>query len=87
VRFHRNELERQRQLLDGVWRWYLGPFVPPAVVAVAARFHDRPEALWGNVGIATGLVGVFCGVAWLNARAAAKLAREIEHLDNMERQQ
>src|SRR5579863_2413420 len=32
VAFHRRELERQRDLLRGIWRWYLGPLVPGLVV-------------------------------------------------------
>jgi hypothetical protein len=28
LEFHRSELERQRDLLRSVWRWYLGPWFP-----------------------------------------------------------
>jgi hypothetical protein len=69
--FYRGELERQRDLLRGIWRWYLGPLVPGlAVMAIAA-----PSALL--VGL---FVVVFGGVGWLNQAAAAALQRDIDAL-------
>ncbi|MCP5111057.1 MAG: hypothetical protein GY953_09500, partial [bacterium] len=32
IEFHRQELERQRDLLRSIWRWYLLPLVPGMVV-------------------------------------------------------
>lgn len=32
VEFHRQELQRQRDLLRGIWWWYLFPFVPGLIV-------------------------------------------------------
>ena len=71
VEFHRKELERQRDLLRGVWLWYLGPFVPGMVLFGLGA---------GSVIWASGLAAIFGGVWWLNARAARKLQREIDAL-------
>lgn len=69
--YYRGELERQRDLLRGIWRWYLGPLMPGLVVATIAA----PSVL--QVG---SFVVVFGGVGWLNQLAAAELQRDIEAL-------
>jgi hypothetical protein len=85
--FHRAELVRQRDALNGVWRWYLGPLIPGMTLfwigVGLARSADSP--LWVNVGVAAlGLAiaaGMFCGIAALNKRAAKTLQAEIDALD------
>jgi hypothetical protein len=39
VQFHRQELERQRDYLRHIWRWYLGPLVPGMIALAAASFR------------------------------------------------
>jgi hypothetical protein len=84
--FHRAELVRQRDALQGIWRWYLGPLVPGMVlfwIGVALTPTDLPFA----IRIAVSLAGlgfaalVFFGIAVLNKRAAKTLQAEIDALD------
>lgn len=85
--FHRAELVRQRDALNGIWRWYLGPLVPGWVLfwigVGAASAADRP--LWGNTGVAAlGFaigMAMFFTIAALNKRAAKALQAEIDALD------
>ena len=83
--FHRAELERQREALRSVWKWYLGPMVPGLAMVMApgviAGFHRSP---W--IGIVTLVpVGVVALVFWwvgkLNAKAAAWIQQQLEALD------
>jgi len=39
LQFHRQELERQRDYLRHIWRWYLGPLVPGMLILVAASLR------------------------------------------------
>jgi hypothetical protein len=94
--FRRQELERQRDLLLGVWRWYLLPFVPGLAVFLVGLFAftmQQPHASahrWGIAAVfgltAAGCALVFAGVAKLNHWAARKLQREIEALDRLEQE-
>ncbi len=85
---HRAELVRQRDALNGIWRWYLGPLVPGLVLfwigVGLAPSADLP--LWASVGVAAlGLAigaAVFLGIAALNKAAAKALQAEIEALDD-----
>jgi Flp pilus assembly protein TadB len=74
---HRRELERQRDLLRSVGRWYLLPFVPGFVIVLIGRAADHPVVtLVESVGIAAVFV-----IAWrLNQAAARELQRDIEAL-------
>ncbi len=96
VDFRRKELERQRDLLLGVWRWYLLPFVPGMMVFLVGLFElamRQPHASAHARTIVTvfaltaaGCAVVFVGVGMLNQRAARKLQREIDTLDQLERE-
>ena len=83
----RRQLVRQRDLLRGVPKWYLAPFLPGMIgfyLAFAAKDAETVgwipalEAIWFN--LAT-IVVLFVGIAWLNLHAARKLDREIGALD------
>jgi hypothetical protein len=84
TQFHRKELERQRDLLRTVWRWYLKPLVPGLLVMFVVRFIDAwargGVAIAASLGSALITVLVFLGVWWLNAVGAKKLQREIDAL-------
>lgn len=86
--FHCAELRRQHKALSSVWRWYLAPLAPGVgafilASAFSATEGDIPVSM--RVGVAIGgfawVAAVFCGVAWINARAAKKIEREIAALD------
>jgi len=81
--FHRLELERQRDALRSVWRWYLLPFVPGfAATAVASAFQRK------SAGVPIAFVAfaalVLAGVWHMNQRAAQKLDRKIQELEAIE---
>jgi hypothetical protein len=87
-RAHIAALERQAQLLESVWRWYLLPFVPgitlihlDAALGALAR-SGAPATLIGLVTAASWLVTllVFFGIAALNRRGARRLRREVAAL-------
>jgi hypothetical protein len=85
VAFHRAELERQRDALRSVWKWYLGPLAPGLVTILgagcAAGFH-RSIAAGALATIAAGLVALlFWGVAILNQKAAGQLQKQIDALE------
>lgn len=85
--FHRAELVRQRDALNSIWHWYLGPLVPGITLfwtgVGLAQSADSP--LWGNLGVAALalaiVAGMFIGIAALNKRTAKALRAEIEALD------
>jgi FtsH-binding integral membrane protein len=91
--FQRRELERQRDLLLGVWRWYLLPFVPGLVVFLLGLFEftmRQPHASErsGTIAVvfaltAAGCALVFAGVGKANQWAARRLQREIDALDRL----
>ena len=88
--FYRGELERQRDALRGVWRWYLGPMVPGLTCIVAAggvaNFQRSPLA-----GLLTLLYAGFAALMlwWLgrlNQNAARKLQSQIDALNTAEKE-
>jgi Flp pilus assembly protein TadB len=82
--FHRGELERQRDLLRGIWKWYLLPLVPGLLAFVAVPTLHLPPRLWIR-GLPFLLLcgAVFYAVWILNQRAAEKLQRQINELNSM----
>lgn len=94
--FHRQQLERQRDLLRGVWTWYLLPFVPGLAVFLLGLFRwamKLPHApAHARVIIVTfaltaaGCAIVFFAIAKLNQWAAQKLQREIDALNKLEKE-
>ena len=93
--FYREELERQRALLRGVWTWYLLPLVPGLAVFLLGLLGwtlalPNAGAHRGTIvavfALAAALVGgVFFAVGKLNASAARRLEREIDGLAALER--
>jgi amino acid transporter len=92
--FHRASLERQRDLLRSVWRWYLLPFVPGMAINLfgfAVRdgvFLNQPSPVSqqgaGGLAIlilAVAMVVFFFFVNALNNRWAKKLQAQIDALD------
>jgi hypothetical protein len=94
--FQRRELERQRDLLLGVWRWYLLPFVPGLAVFLLGllEFTLRQPRASEHVGTivavfaltSAGCAVVFAGVGKLNRWAAYRLQREIDALAPLEQE-
>ncbi len=94
VEFHRQELQRQRDLLRGVWWWYLFPFVPGLIVFSLGRFQEKePNASTPPgemvINFALGMIVpalIFAGIWWLNQWGANKLQRRIDALDALEKE-
>ncbi|HYW47777.1 MAG TPA: hypothetical protein VE959_33220 [Bryobacteraceae bacterium] len=90
LEFHRRELERQRDLLRSVWRWYLGPMIPGmAVIGLAGLVANpsrmaHPKLFVARYGVVVALV--FFGVGRLNRRHAGRLQRQIDALDRLGRE-
>lgn len=75
--FYRRELVRQRDLLRGVWRWYLGPLVPGMAVLLIGGLVRSGFALGGLIAAVFVLV-VFGGVGLINWLVARELTRQID---------
>lgn len=87
VEFFRRELERQRDLLQNVWSWYLGPLIPGWVLLMAAVARTNPGHP-RQVGLALGGLNLVAALAFvfvwkLNQWAAGKLQRQIDELDTL----
>lgn len=81
--FHVHELERQRDALQTVWKWYLLPFVPFFLASMVVGAVDRGlNARLMITGIF--LVFVLVGVWGLNRWAARKIASRVQELREME---
>ncbi len=89
IEFQRRELERQRNLVSSVWRWYLGPPIPGLAVLIAAFARTNPGHL-KHFGVIIALyailiAAVFFATAKLNSRAARKIQGQINELDELGR--
>jgi hypothetical protein len=85
MEFYRGELARQRDFLSGIWRWYLGPFLPGLawlIVGAAAANPARLPRVWPFLaGYALVIALAFVLIARMNLKAAGKLQKRIEELD------
>lgn len=83
--FYRGELTRQRDLLQGVWWWYLGPIALPFMVYFVALARSSPSH-GGRMGFRLAFFWmVLVLVWWLNHRGAHKLQARINELDALEK--
>ena len=84
LQFHRRELERQRNLLRNIWRWYLGPFIPGMALITALSIVSTPKGkLWFPIVFAGCEVMFFWWTGQINKRAARRLDRQIAEIDAM----
>jgi hypothetical protein len=85
VEYKRRELVRQRDALNSVWRWYLGPLVPGMAVLLLAFFRANPGHLKHPAFIVVPEAIFFAAVSFviakLNSNAARRLQKEIDELD------
>ena len=87
LEFHRRELERQRDLSRDVLKWYLLPFVPGLLAAVAVpALHSPPEKWIRALPFILLWAAMFYAVWRLNKRGADKLQRRIDELNSMSRE-
>jgi hypothetical protein len=88
--FHRRELERQRDYLQGSWSWYLGPLIPGIVVIMLGGAMANPGHLRHPRLFIAAYAG-FCALAFywvrqLHKRCARRLQGQIDELNAVERQ-
>ena len=84
IEFQRTELEKQRDLLKGVWRWYLGPFVAGlGLLAIWGMVVAPTGRRWSAVAFAVTSVLIFWGIGRLNRTAARKLEEQLEELKSL----
>jgi len=83
LEFQRQELERQRDALRSVWRWYFLPFVPGFVAVLVMRAVDRgiDARLWG---LAIFFAAILGGGWALNQWGARRLECAIQKVKEME---
>jgi hypothetical protein len=97
VEFHRKELQRQRDLVRGVWWWGLLPLFLGLIVFSLGRLQEQalkePNASTHPgemvINFALGMIVpalIFAGIWWLNHRAANRLQRRIDGLDALEKE-
>ena len=82
IGFYRSELERQRNLLSGIWKWYLGPLIPGmGLLILYGIVNAAPSRRWFPITYAVSACAFFWLVGWINQRAAKRLSRQITELD------
>jgi hypothetical protein len=80
VEFHRAELERQRDLLQNIWTWYLLPFWPGMGLILIGATMERPDRWPFALGTAVLAVLMAFQIAWMNRRSARTLQEMIDRL-------
>jgi hypothetical protein len=80
VEFHRAELERQRDLLQNIWTWYLLPLWPGMGLILIGATMERPDRGLFALGTAVLAVLVAFQIAWMNKRSARTLQEMIDRL-------
>jgi hypothetical protein len=79
--FLRGELERQRDLLRGVWKWYLLPFAPGMILIYLGPVLARPDLASRAVWPAAATLVFFVFIGELNRRVAKKIQAKIDALE------
>jgi hypothetical protein len=81
LQFHRNELERQRDLLGGVWKWYLAPLLPGLILFYVASILAHPEHASRGWWLLAGSLMFFVVIGELNRYVAKKIQARIDGLE------
>ena len=80
IEFHRTELERQRDLLQNIWTWYLLPFWPGMALILVGATLERPDMWPFALGAAFLAVLMAFQIASVNKRSARTLQEMIDRL-------
>ena len=88
ISFHRKELQRQRDFLRGIWRWYLLPMMPGLAVLLIGGAVVNPDRLSRLSLLPPAVMAFFFYfVGRVNRRKAEELQQEIDALDAVEKAQ
>jgi amino acid transporter len=84
LKFHRLQLERQRDARRGNWRWWLPLYLPGVVMLFVAMFVDFTPVPWTAI-ILMGvwLVFGFWMMIVMYERSARRIQKEIDALDSL----
>lgn len=89
IEFQRRQLVRQRDMLTNLWSWYLGPLLPGLVLMIVAIGRANPghvRHIWPITALYLGIIlAAFFAIDRLNKRAARRLQRQIDELDEASR--
>jgi hypothetical protein len=78
--FQCSEMVRQRDLLQGVWRWYMLPFFPGMALILIGRAIESPDRRLLAAIVAAAAVLMAAYLARLNQRAARRIQQSIDQL-------
>lgn len=84
--FHRQELERQHRAARSVWAWYILPFVPVTLLALAVALQNPPPQWSGQMLVVAIVMGIFMNLLWYGgiwlafSRAASRIELELHRL-------
>jgi len=84
LQFHRGELERQRDLLRGVWKWYLAPLLPGLILFYLGPILAHPERAPRGLWLLALSLAFFVLIGELNRYAAKRLQARIDALERDE---
>ena len=80
LEFHCEQLARQRDLVRGVWWWYLLPLVPGMLLVQIGQAIAHPDRLSRIIVYCVVIVVGAAGVHHWNRRGAARLQQRIDRL-------
>jgi hypothetical protein len=82
LRFHRRQLERQRDFRRGVWRWTGLGMLPGLAMQVASMIIDSLP--WTGIAFLVGSCALAVGVQYITGEVRARRSqREIDALDSL----
>ena len=79
--FHRGELERQRDLLRRVWRWYLAPLIPGLILVCLGPALAHPELAGRALAVLAGCLAFFALIGEANRSAANRIQARLDALE------
>lgn len=83
----RSQMQRQRDALASIARWYVGPLLPGLVWVMIARTSQSDSNGDASIAIPVAIIlftsAILAGILFINRRAARKLSREIDMLDEL----
>jgi hypothetical protein len=84
LKFHRRQLERQRDATRGNWRWLPLLFVPGHVMLFASFFFEITPVPWKAIILNAVVIGIGTWIAIaMTGRSGRRIQQEIDALDSL----